>query len=178
MDEVSLVNECIKGNATAQRKLFEKFAPKMLFICKRYCKDQQDAEDVLQDAFIKVFSSLDKYKHEGSFEGWMRRIFVNSCLDFLRKQKQLGDTAALDDVSYRLEDSSSHSGKTLEVEDLMQMIAKLPKGYQVVFNLFAIEGYTHKEIADLLGISEETSKSQYFRARAYLKNYLEKTEIK
>ncbi len=177
MDEVSLVNECIKGNPNAQRKLFEKFAPKMLFICKRYCKDQQDAEDVLQDAFIKVFASLEKYKHEGSFEGWLRRIFVNSSLDFLRKQKQLGDTASLDDLSYKIE-GESFSNKTLEVEDLLRMIEKLPKGYQVVFNLFAIEGYTHKEIADLLGISEETSKSQYFRARAYLKNYLEKIEVK
>lgn len=177
MDEVSLVNGCIKGNPSAQKKLFEKFAPKMLFVCKRYCKDQQDAEDVLQDGFIKVFSSLDKYKHEGSFDGWVRRIFVNSCLDFLRRQKQLGDTASLDDVSYKLEDGS-FSNKTLEVEDLMQMIARLPKGYQVVFNLFAIEGYTHKEIAELLGISEETSKSQYFRARAHLKNYLEKIEVK
>ncbi|MGV3630505.1 MAG: RNA polymerase sigma factor [Bacteroidota bacterium] len=177
MDEISLVNECIKGNPIAQKKLFEKFAPKMLFVCKRYCKDEQDAEDMLQDGFIKIFSSLDKYKHEGSFEGWVRRIFVNSCLDFLRKQKQLGDTASLDDVSYKIEDAS-FTNKTLEVEDLMQMIARLPKGYQVVFNLFAIEGYTHKEIAELLRISEETSKSQYFRARAHLKNYLDKTDLK
>lgn len=177
MDQVSLVNECIKGNSTAQKKLFEKFAPRMLFICKRYCKDQQDAEDVLQDAFIKVFASLEKYKHEGSFEGWIRRIFVNCCLDFLRKQKQLGDMASFDDISYKVE-AESFPGRTLEVEDLMRMIEKLPKGYQVVFNLFAIEGYTHKEIAELLGISEETSKSQYFRARAHLKAYLEKIEVK
>ena len=102
---------------------------------------------------------------------------VNSCLDFLRKQKQFGDITALDDVSYKLEDESL-SGQTLEVEDLLRMIEKLPRGYQVVFNLFAIEGYSHKEIAELLGISEETSKSQYFRARAHLKNYLEKIEVK
>ncbi len=177
MDEISLVNECVKGNPIAQRTLFEKFAPKMLFVCKRYCKEQEDAEDVLQDSFIKIFGSLEKYKHEGSFEGWMRRIVVNSCLDFLRKQKQLNDTASLEDHAYKLEDES-FSNKTLEVEDLMKMIERMPKGYQVVFNLFAIEGYSHKEIADLLSISEETSKSQYFRARAFLKNIIEKTEVK
>lgn len=177
MDEVSLVNECVKGNPIAQKKLFEKFAPKMLFVCKRYCKEQEDAEDVLQESFIKIFSSINKYKQEGSFEGWMRRIVVNSCLDFLRKQKQMGDVSSLEDVSYKIEDES-FANKTLEVEDLMNMIETMPKGYQLVFNLFAIEGYSHKEIAELLAISEETSKSQYFRARAFLKNLIEKTEIK
>lgn len=177
MDEFTLVNECIKGNPIAQKKLFEKFAPKMLFVCKRYCKEQEDAEDVLQEGFIKIFAYLEKYKHEGSFEGWMRRIFVNCCLDFLRKQKALGDISSLDDIAYKTQDESSHN-QSLEVEDLLNIILKLPKGYQVVFNLFAIEGYTHKEISELLGISEDTSKSQYFRARAFLKNYLEKIEVK
>eukprot|EP01041_Mallomonas_annulata_P031570 gene31570-53891_t len=97
MDQVSLVNECVKGNPIAQKELFEKFAPKILFVCKRYCKEAEDAEDVLQESFIKIFTSLEKYKHEGSFEGWMRRIAVNCCLDFLRKQKQLGDIASLED---------------------------------------------------------------------------------
>lgn len=177
MDEFSLVNESIKGSAIAQKKLFEKFAPKMLFVCLRYCKDRQDAEDVLQDGFIKMFTSLDKYKFDGSFEGWLRRIMVNTCLDFLRKQKQMGDFTSMDDVAFKLEDASSAQNE-LEVEDLMKLIQKLPKGYQVVFNLFAIEGYSHKEIADLLGISEDTSKSQYFRAKAFLRNALEKTEVK
>lgn len=177
MDQVSLVNECVKGNPIAQKELFEKFAPKILFVCKRYCKEIEDAEDVLQESFIKIFTSLEKYKHEGSFEGWMRRIAVNCCLDFLRKQKQLGDIASLEDHAFHLEDESL-SNKTLEVEDLMKMIESMPKGYQVVFNLFAIEGYNHKEIAELLGVSEDTSKSQYFRARAFLKNYLEKIEVK
>lgn len=177
MDENTLIQECIDGNPITQKKLFEKFAPKMMFVCKRYCKDQNDAEDVFQEGFIKIFGSLDKYKSEGSFEGWMRRIFVNTCLDFLRKQKQLGNNASLDDFAYKLEDQS-FSNKTLEAEDLLRMIERLPKGYRAVFNLFAIEGYSHREIAEMLGVSEETSKSQYFRARAYLKDYLEKTEVK
>ena len=177
MDELTLINECIKGNPAAQKKLFEKFAPKMMFVCLRYCKDTNDAEDVLQEGFIKVFGYLSKYKHEGSFEGWMRRVFVNTSLDFLRKEKQLSSTSSYEDVDYKIHDDYSTSG-ALEAEDLMKIIMKLPKGYQVVFNLFAIEGYTHKEIAELLGISEDTSKSQYFRARASLKNYLEKEEKK
>ncbi|MES2587606.1 MAG: sigma-70 family RNA polymerase sigma factor [Bacteroidota bacterium] len=177
MDELTLINECIKGNSLAQKKLFEKFAPKMMFVCLRYCKDSADAEDVLQEGFIKVFTYLPKYKHEGSFEGWMRRVFVNTCLDFLRKEKQLSTTSSFEDVDYKITDDSL-SSDNLEVEDLMKIISKLPKGYQIVFSLFAIEGYSHKEIAELLGISEDTSKSQYFRARTSLKSYLEKIDIR
>lgn len=177
LDQVTLVNECINGNPIAQKKLFEKFAPKMMFVCLRYCKEKEDAEDVLQEGFIKVFSSLKKYKHEGSFEGWIRRIFVNTCLDLLRKQRQLNSTSSFEDVDYKIHDHYAFSD-SLEVEDLMKIIMKLPKGYQVVFNLFAIEGYTHKEIGELLGVSEDTSKSQYFRAKASLKKYLEKIEVK
>ena len=178
MDEVALVNECNKGNPIAQKKLFEKFAPKMLFVCMRYCKEQEDAEDVLQDGFIKVFASLQKYKFEGSFEGWMRRIFVNCALDFLRKQKQLEMIDSINDLEFKLEGNSVSTSESLEVEDLMKIIQKLPKGYQLVFNLFAIEGYTHKEISELLHISEDTSKSQYFRARAFLRTYIEKLELR
>jgi RNA polymerase sigma factor (sigma-70 family) len=177
MDETTLIKECISGNRIAQKKLFEKFAPKMMFVCLRYCKNQNDAEDVLQEAFVKVFSSISNYKQEGSFEGWIRRIFVNSCLDFLRKQKQMSFTASLDDVDFKLTDEYSTS-QNIEAEDLMKIIELLPKGYQVVFSLFAIEGYSHKEIGELLSISEDTSKSQYFRARASLKAYLEKIEVK
>jgi RNA polymerase sigma-70 factor (ECF subfamily) len=177
MDETTLIKECISGNRIAQKKLFEKFAPKMMYVCMRYCKNQNDAEDVLQEAFIKVFSSISNYKREGSFDGWIRRVFVNSCLDFLRKQKQLSFTSSLDDVDFKIKDDYSTS-QNLEAEDLMKIIEKLPKGYQVVFSLFAIEGYSHKEIGELLSISEDTSKSQYFRARASLKAYLEKIEVK
>jgi RNA polymerase sigma-70 factor (ECF subfamily) len=176
MDDLKLVEESVKGNSIAQKKLFEKFAPKMMFVCLRYCKEQNDAEDALQEAFIKVFSNLEKYKNDGSFEGWIRKIMVNSCLDLLRKAKKLQNQASLDDVDFKIHDNSLASDN-LEAEDLYKIIQKLPKGYQVVFNLFAIEGYSHKEIAELLNISEDTSKSQYFRARTFLRNYLEKIEI-
>lgn len=176
MDELKLVEESVNGNSIAQKKLFEKFAPKMMFVCLRYCKEQNDAEDALQEGFIKVFSNLAKYKNDGSLEGWVRRIMVNSCLDLLRKNKKLENQAALDDLDFKIHDNSLASDN-LQAEDLYNIILKLPKGYQVVFNLFAIEGYSHKEISELLNISEDTSKSQYFRARTFLRNYLEKIEI-
>lgn len=176
MDERSLLNECLKGSSIAQKKLFEKYAPKMMFVCLRYCKEREDAEDALQDAFIKVFNSLPKYQQEGSFEGWLRRIVVNCCLDLLRKNKRMENQVNLDTVDFKMP-SVELASDNLQAEDLMKIILKMPRGYQLVFNLFAIEGYNHKEIGELLNISEETSKSQYFRARAFLKNYLEKTEI-
>jgi len=176
MDDKTLLNECLKGSSLAQKKLFEKYASKMMFVCLRYCKEAEDAEDVLQEAFIKVFSSLNKYQYEGSFEGWMRKIMVNCCLDFLRKQKQFKGQSSLDLVDYKIP-STELASDNLHAEDLLKMIQEMPKGYQVVFNLFAIEGYSHKEIAELIGVSEETSKSQYFRARAFLKNNLEKLNI-
>lgn len=176
MDDKKLVNECLKGSSIAQKKLFEKYAPKMMYVCLRYMKETEPAEDALQEAFIKVFNSLPKYQYDGSFEGWIRRIAVNCCLDALRKNKQHLTDMRMDDVDYKLV-SPELASDDLEAEDLLKLIHGLPKGYQAVFNLFAIEGYSHKEIADLLSISEETSKSQYFRARAFLKKFLEKREI-
>jgi len=152
MDESSLVKKCIGGSQKAQRKLFEMFAPKMLGVCLRYAKNKQQAEDVLQDAFIKVFTKLELFKG-GSLEGWIRRIVVNTSLDDLRKYK-------IDDKNYILE--------KIHAEDLLLLINNLPDGYRTVFNMFAIEGYAHKEIADELGISENTSKSQYARAKIHL----------
>ncbi|TNE56135.1 MAG: sigma-70 family RNA polymerase sigma factor [Bacteroidetes bacterium] len=173
MDERVLVKECLKGSSIAQKELFDKFAPKMMFVCLRYMGEQTEAEDVLQEAFIKVFRSLPKYQFEGSFEGWIRRIVVNSCLDAIRKNKQFMNDHSLESVEYKLSTSEGAIDQ-LYAEDLLKLIKQMPPGYQAVFNLFAIEGYSHKEIAELLGISEETSKSQYYRARAYMKNCLEK----
>ena len=176
MDEKTLVKECLKGSSIAQKELFEKYAPKMMFVCHRYLKETSEAEDALQEAFIKVFHSLAKYQHEGSFEGWIRRVVVNCCLDILRKRKQHVADRSLDDVDYMLSSSELASDK-IEADDLLKLIHEMPKGYQAVFNLFAIEGYSHKEISELLGVSEDTSKSQYFRARAFLKKRLDKLEI-
>jgi RNA polymerase sigma factor (sigma-70 family) len=175
MDESTLIEQCLKGSSLAQKKLFEKFAPKMLFVCQRYCKNTEEAEDVLQEGFVKIFQSLPKYTNQGTLEGWMRRIFVNTALDILRKEKNFKLNSSLSDVDFMISNNEKTSDN-IEAEDLLKLISNMPKGYQIVFNMFAVEGYSHKEIAELLSITEETSKSQYFRARTYLRKQLEKNE--
>lgn len=172
MDDSSLVKKCVEGDQRAQRLLFERFAPKMLGVCMRYSKSGEQAEDVLQDGFVKVFTKLSYYKGEGSLEGWIRRIIVNTALDQIRKNAKFQDDVTLDDVDYKLE-LKGNILENLAAEDLLQLINEMPAGYKVVFNMFAIEGYSHKEIAVKLEVSENTSKSQYSRARAYLKKKLE-----
>lgn len=173
MDDATLVIECVKGNVRAQRELFDKYARKMLGVCMRYAKDTEQAEDILQDGFVKVFNKLKDFKNEGSLEGWVRRIMVNTALDQIRKNAKLLGDLNIDDVGYKIE-NNDFMLENLMAEDLMKMVQAMPEGYKVVFNMFAIEGYSHSEIADTLGISENTSKSQYSRARAYLRERLEK----
>ncbi len=170
MDDSSLVKYCIKGDPKAQRALFDKFAPKMLSVCMRYAKNKEQAEDVLQESFIKVFSKLDLFKG-GSLEGWIRRIMVNTSLDQIRKEKKLQNNITVDAVEFKLE-HNSYILENIHAEDLLKLIQKMPVGYKTVFNLFAIEGYSHKEIAEELSISESTSKSQYSRAKIYLQQQL------
>lgn len=172
MEERELIQECLKGNPIAQRKLFEKFAPKLMTVCLRYMKDNQEAEDVLQDGFVKIFQHLPHFENVGSFEGWMRRIIVNTALDQLRRNTKLGYADNVDEIAYKLEDNQSIYSD-IAAQDLMKLIDEMPSGYKVVFNMFAIEGYSHKEIAEMLQITESTSKSQYLRARAFLKTKLE-----
>lgn len=176
MDDSSLVEKCIKGDARAQRALFDKFAPKMLGVCMRYAKNTEQAEDVLQDGFVKVFTKLSNYSGNGSFEGWIRRIIVNTALDEIRKNVKFQKNVSVDEVDYKLE-LDSHILEGLAAQDLMKIVNELPDGYRIVFNMFAIEGYSHKDIAMQLNISENTSKSQYSRARAYLKVKLEELGI-
>ena len=176
MEDSALVKKCIKGDARAQRALFEKFAPKMLGVCMRYAKNSEQAEDVLQDGFVKVFTKLSNYSGNGSLEGWIRRIIVNTALDEIRRNVKFQANVNVDDVDYKLE-LDSHIVEGLAAEDLMKIVNDLPDGYRIVFNMFAIEGYSHKEIAMQLNISENTSKSQYSRARAYLKTKLEELGI-
>ena len=165
----SLINKAIAHNREAQQQLFEQFSPKMLGVCRQYVKDNHHAEDLLLSGFLKVFVNLHKFKHEGSFEGWIRRIMVNTCISYLRK-KNLVD---LSDEDFVFNDAATDSLENTSVEDIQKLIDKLPKGYKMVFNLFAIEGYKHSEIAEELGISESTSKSQLFKARKLLQeNYI------
>jgi RNA polymerase sigma-70 factor (ECF subfamily) len=176
MDDATLIKECVKGNAKAQRFLFDKFAPKMLTVCIRYAKNKSDAEDVLQDAFIKVFNKISEFKNEGSLEGWIRRIMVNTSLDQIRKNSKFSNDTDLEAVSYKLE-NNDFTFENLVSEDLLKLINSMPNGYRIVFNMFAIEGYSHQEIASTLGVTENTSKSQYLRARNFLKKELEKTHF-
>lgn len=176
MNDETLVDECVSGNAKAQRMLFERYSAKMLGVAIRYIKDKERTEDVLQDAFIKVFKNLKKFKHDGSLEGWIRRIVVNTALDQLRKNKKRQSNVELDDSFFELA-TDSFTEERLQAESLLNLVQQLPEGYRTVFNLFAIEGYSHKEIAKKLNISENTSKSQYSRAKSVLRDVLKKLNI-
>lgn len=176
MNEETLIQACVSGNEKAQFQLFERFAPKMMAVCLRYAENREMAEDVLQESFVKVFKNLKKFTNEGSLEGWIRRIMVNTSLDAIRKNKKRKLDTQVESVAY-LAPQNDYIEESLMAEDLMLIINKLPEGYRVVFNLYAIEGYSHKEIAETLRISENTSKSQYSRARAYLREILEQKGI-
>jgi RNA polymerase sigma-70 factor (ECF subfamily) len=169
-----LIKKAINNNREAQEQLFEQFSPKMLGVCRQYVKDLHHAEDLLLSGFLKVFTSLHSFKHEGSFEGWIRRIMVNTCISYLRK-KNLVD---LSDEDYVFNQKATESLENTSVEDIQKLIDQLPYGYKIVFNLFAIEGYKHSEIANQLGISISTSKSQLFKARKLLQaNYIRMNKI-
>lgn len=173
-NEQELLAGCRKQNRTAQQKLYATYSGKMYSLCCRYVKSSMEAEDVLVTAFTKVFEKIDQFKNEGSFEGWIRRIVVNEALTWLRKNRTMYVETNLEkaEVEPDYEKLSDH----LETEDLLRMIQQLPAGYQMVFNLYAIDGYSHKEIAEQLNISENTSKSQLSRARVYLQKLLVQQE--
>lgn len=170
-----LIKGCLRRDQKAQKLLYDCYSDKMYGLCYRYVKDAMEAEDVLVTAFMKVFEKIGQFKNEGSFEGWIRRIVVNEALTCLRKHRSMYLEADLEEVDYdpNYKSLSDH----LEAEDLMQIIRGLPAGYRVVFNMYAIDGYSHKEIADTLGISENTSKSQLSRARTYLQKVLKEQEM-
>lgn len=168
--EKDLIDGCRRGDSHAQQRLFNLFSPRMFSICRRYLKNPMQAEDVLVIAFTRIFEKIDKFKGEGSFEGWIRRIVVNEALTALRKSRAMMLETDLDQAD-RQPDYSSLADQ-LEAEDLLKMIDELPPGYRVVFNMYAIDGFSHKEIAEQLGISENTSKSQLSRARSYLQKVL------
>lgn len=166
--EKTLIKKAIENNRDAQRELFEMYSPKMLGVCRQYVKDVHHAEDLLLQGFLKVFSNLKSFKSEGSFEGWIRAIMVNTCITYLRKKNVID----LSDEEYVFNDVVIENLENTSVEDIQKLIDLLPEGYKVVFNLYAIEGYKHSEIAKRLNISESTSKSQLFKARKLLQeNY-------
>ncbi len=161
-----LIKACMQENADAQKELYERYAPMLMGTCMRYAKDQVEAEDILQESFIKIFQKIKKYNRQGSWEAWLRRITINTAIDHLRKQKNMQRNISIEqDQALQVE---AHEVDQLELEYLYQIIQELPAGYRVVFNLYAIEGYSHREIGKQLGITESTSRSQYTRARAIL----------
>ena len=168
--EESLVEGCRRNNERAQRTFYEKFSPQMFPLCLRYLREVNAAEDVMISGFMKAFDKIHSYSGKGSLGAWVRKIMINQALEYLRKNKPMHLQMTVENVEYRPE--LSYAPEHLEAEDLMGMVCRLPLGYRTVFNLYAIEGYSHKEIGELLGISENTSKSQLSRARALLQKIL------
>ncbi|MEM6630943.1 MAG: sigma-70 family RNA polymerase sigma factor [Bacteroidota bacterium] len=162
----SLIHACMQEDAHAQHELFTRMSPMLMGICMRYAQNLPEAEDILQEGFIKIFQKIKKYNFQGSWEGWVRRIMINTAIDYLRKQKAYRYQLSIEEGAGNHIEAQEID--QLELEYLYQVIQELPPGYRLVFNLYAIEGYSHKEIAQQLGISESTSRSQYTRARAIL----------
>ncbi len=169
-----LITKALKDNRRAQEQLFEMFSPKMLGVCRKYMKDTTRAEEVMLTGFFKVFINLKTYKNEGSFEGWIRRIMVNESISQLRKDKKLNfqNTDVLENTMGHMTTQES----SFEVADIQKVIDSLPAGYKTVFVLYAIEGYKHSEISELLHITESTSKTQLFKARKMLQSILTKQQ--
>lgn len=173
--ETQLIAGLKRGESRAQKVVYERFAGKMLTVCHRYCANRDDAEEVLIDGLMKVYEKIDQFREEGSFEGWIRRIMVTESLMFLRRNKAWRQEIPLDEAV--TEPDYVWADANLNETELLKLINRLPDGYRTVFNLYAIEGYSHAEIANTLGISEGTSKSQLSRARTLLQNSLKKLEV-
>lgn len=172
--EESLVRACQQGDPKAQRRVYERYSARMLSLCGRYLPDEFEAEEAMIEGFMKVFDRIGQFKMEGSFEGWVRRIMVNESLMYLRSKKAAGWQASYEDVEYEVEPVAAATD--LEADELHRLVQQLPTGYRTVFNLYAVEGYNHAEIAEAMGISESTSKSQLHRARALLQEWIQKLE--
>jgi RNA polymerase sigma factor (sigma-70 family) len=173
MDDHQLVNGCLKGKPEAQRQLYGQFAETMLGVCYRYTKSMRDAEDVLQEGFVKVFRSLAQFKFEGELGAWIRRIMVTSALNYLKRNKKYRDEMYFTEQSLHPV-AEGDPLIMLQAKELADLIRQLPAGYQSIFNLHAVEGYSHVEIGEILGIADSTSRSQYARARSLLIAWLEK----
>ena len=170
-----LLDSCIAGDREAQKALYDQLAPRMFSVCIRYIGDKMLAEDVLQEGFITLFTKLKTYKGDGSFEGWARNIFVTTALMYLRKKDVLKISDELDQAKGMKAETVTQT-QNLGYKELMELIMTLPPGFRTVFNLYALEGYSHKEIGEMLGISETTSRTQLSRARTWLQNKIKERE--
>ncbi|MFV8391811.1 RNA polymerase sigma factor [Flavobacterium sp. LB2P6] len=167
-EENELIQLAVKKSRHAQQQIYTQFSPKMLSVCRQYIKDMHLAEDIMITAFMKVFTNLKNFQHKGSFEGWIRRIMVNECISFIRVQKKV---KYIEDEDY-FEESFNNIESQFSIDDIQFLIDSLPDGYKMVFNLYAIEGFKHHEIASMLGINEGTSKSQLSHARKMLQGQI------
>ena len=173
MEHYLLVKECLKGKPAAQKQLYELFASPMLSVCYRYTKSMADAEDVLQEAFVKVFLYLHQYQAKGELGAWIRRIMVTTAINYLKRHARYQSELVFPDEHLHVVNGDSHPELKMEAKELADLIRQLPPGYQTIFNLYAVEGYNHVEIGKMLGIQESTSRSQYARARHLLIQWIE-----
>lgn len=177
MDDSRLIIACKKQDKKAQRTLYEQYAPKMMPVCLRYCKDDDKARDLLHDGFIQVFTQIGSYTGKGSFEGWLRRIFVNVALENYRQEQKTHRFLSEYESEMNGEFDAPHDDmldiENIPREDVMRMIRELPQGYRTIFNLFIFEEMSHREIADTLGINETASRSQFFRAKTMLQKKIQ-----
>lgn len=176
MDHYKLVKDALKQKPGAQRQLYEHYAQQMLGVCFRYTKSITDAEDILQEGFIKVFKYLHQYNFEGELGAWIRKIMVNTALNYLKKNKRYRYDLSYEELTLHPV-STDDPAVSLNSKELAELIRQLPTGFQTIFNLHAVEGYTHVEIAGMLGITDGTSRSQYARARALLIEWIKKNSV-
>jgi RNA polymerase sigma-70 factor (ECF subfamily) len=167
-DEKQLIEGCVRGEPWAQKKLYELHASAMMSVCQRYVPDRETAWDLLHDGFVRLFTKIDTYTGAGSFNGWMRKVFVTTVLEHLRRDDIMRYSADLNEDAFQVPDNDASPFERLSDDDLLECIANLPDGYRTIFNMHAIEGYTHGEIAVTLKINEGSSRSQYAKARRML----------
>lgn len=169
--ETDLIKGCIEGDRRMQKELYDRFSPKMYAVCLRYMGNADDAQDILQEGFIKIYKNLERFRGDGSFEGWVRRIFVNTAIEQIRKKKM---DVSLTEKEETIEYKSVSAVDNINEKDLLKVVRGLSPGYRSVFNMYVVEGFSHKEIGELLGISEGTSKSQLARARVILQERIKR----
>jgi len=176
MTEEAIIKGCISNESTAQRELYNKYSPKMLAVCYRFAHNREDAEDMLQEGFIKVFLQIHTFENRGAFEGWIRRIVVHTCINILKKNKKFNESVdIIHATSLQVREESVPS--IVQAKQVVECIRVLPIGYRTVLNLYAIEGYSHREIGAMLDIEESTSRSQYTRAKQMLEDILIRKKI-
>ncbi len=176
MTEEQMLKGCLENIASTQEALYSRFSPRMLGVCYRFARNREDAEDMLQEGFIKIFSQIHQFRGQGALEGWIRRIIVHTCINILKKNKKFTDSVDLFHAN-ALHNNENNIPSIMQAKQVVDCIRLLPLGYRTVLNLYAIEGYSHREIASILDIEESTSRSQYTRAKAMLEDVLLKNKI-